>query len=373
MKEIDDFIVPWVKKTEAYNADHLDYAWKNPSTDRLMSNENFHPPSEKVIKAVMDIVCKGNLYPSGGLLLREKLAELVGLKPENVLIANGSTEVIDVITRVFIRPQDEAIIPAPTFPMYEVRVKLAGGKVVAVLPNKDLTWKIEKIIKQIGPLTRLIFITSPNNPIGSVFPEEDLRKILDSGIPTIVDEAYYELEYEPRSMVFLLEEYPNLIIVRSMSKAWGIAGFRIGYSLASTDITAYLYRMRMPCSIGTANMSAAVAALDDLEYFHSQNNETKTLRKTLEQNLNKIRRLHVYPSSGNFILLNSEELGIKAGEFITYFRNHGIQLRLIFIQSLGPGFFRVTIGNGDQNNRFVKTLQKFLSERYKNNIQTKVN
>lgn len=362
MENIDDLVVPWVKDVSPYCDDHISYSWENPSNARMMSNENFHPVSQKVVKAIMDIVQKGNLYPHNGFPLRERLAKLDGLKAENVFIANGSSEVIDVITRIFIRPGDEAIIPAPTFSMYEARVKLSGGKPVIILSKEDLTWDVNRILENINSRTRLIFICSPNNPVGSIFPENDLRRILDTCLPTVVDEAYYELEDEPHSMVFLLKEYPNLIVIRTMSKAWGIAGFRIGYSLTSEKITNYLDRIRINFSIGTINMAAAMAALDDNKYFIKQNNETKKLRKELEQDISKLKGPRIYPSSGNFILINLGGLGIKAQEAVDYFLKHNIQVRIMSKMEMGFGFFRVTIGNHNQNKRFVQILQKLLSE-----------
>ncbi len=364
MSKIDDFVVPWVKEVKPYIDEHIAFAWENPTIDRLMSNENFHHPSKKVIKAVKKIIKKGNLYPNSGTPLRLKIAENEGLKMGNVFIANGSSEVMDVITRVFIKPGDEAVIPVPTFPMYELRVSLSGGKVIKVPIKKNLTWELDNIIEKINSHTRLIFITSPNNPIGTTFPEKDLIHLLETGIPVVLDEAYYELQDETNSMSHLLKEFENLIIMRTMSKAWGIAGFRIGYSLASEKITDYFNRMRINFSIGTINMEAAIAAYDDIAYFNKQNNETKKLRKVLEQNLKNIKDLRVFPSSGNFILMDFSGLGIKAEKTIDYFIKHGIQIRSMSKPSLGPGFARVTIGNCSQNNKFIKILQQLISDKY---------
>jgi histidinol-phosphate aminotransferase len=360
---VEDFIVPWVKKVKPYNTNHLMYAWDHPSVDRLMSNENFHPPSEHVVNSVVEAARKGNLYPQDGMSLREKLAKLDNLKAEQVFIANGSLEVIDVIARIFISPGDEAIIPLPTYPMYELRVTLAGGTVQIISPKKDLTYDVNRVLEHLNRKTRLLFLVNPNNPMGNVLPENDLIRVLDTGIPTVVDEAYYELEDEPRSMSFLLRLYPNLIIVRTMSKAWGIAGFRIGYSLASDRITDYLNRMRITCSISTVNMAAAISALDTIDYFHKQNTETKELRKELGEELDKIEGIHVFPSSGNFMLIDLGALGINAEEVVSYLLQNNIQVRLMNRPELGPGFFRVTIGNREQNKRFLHKFREFLSEK----------
>jgi histidinol-phosphate aminotransferase len=363
MESIDNYIVPWVKDATPYSDAHIAYAWKHPNVDRLMANENFHPPSEEVVQAVVETARKGNYYPKGSITLREKLAKREGLKTENIFIANGSLEVIDVIARVFISPGSEAVIPLPTYPVYEVRVKLSGGVVHAVHPQKDLSYDIEGVIERINEQTHLVFIVNPNNPIGYTVPVEELRRVLDTGIPTVVDEAYYELEDEPQSMTFLLREYPNLIIMRTMSKAWGMAGFRIGYAIASEKIIDFLNRMRINFSIGLVNMAAAIAAIDNIDYYHKQNNETKKLRKELEEQLRKIQGLRVFPSSCNFILMDIGELGIEAEEIVDYLLKKNIQVRLMNRPELGPGFFRITIGTRVQHQRFVQAIKDYIKQR----------
>ncbi len=367
MKNLEDFFVPWIRDIKSYSVDHISYAWEHPAIDRLMANENFHSPSKAVLNAVNEMAKKGNLYPQDNKLLKERIAKRESLKIENVFVGNGSMEVIDVIARIFIRSGDEAVIPVPTYPVYEKRVQLNGGISVLVQPHEDLSCDVEAVLKSITGKTRLIFIVSPNNPLGTVFPEKDLRRILDAGIPTVVDEAYYELEDTPRSMTFLLKDYANLIVMRTMSKAWGIAGFRIGYSLSSERITECLNAMNVSFTIGTINMAAAIAALEDLEYFKKQNNESKVLRHELEEKLKRIRSLRVFPSSGNFILMDIGKLGITGEEVAEYLLKRDIQVRKQNKPPLGSGFFRVTIGTREQNDRFVHALEEFLSKKNKLN------
>ncbi|MBN2324458.1 MAG: histidinol-phosphate transaminase [Spirochaetes bacterium] len=363
MSSIEDFIVPWVKEAAPYSDVHISYAWQNPSVARLMSNENFHRPSKSVIKTVKKTLRNGNLYPCAGMPLRQKIAEIEKVKPEQVFIGNGSSEIIDVLSRIFLREKDNAVIPEPTFPMYAVRVQLAGGTVVGVPVGKNLLWDVEKILSSIDSKTRLVFITSPNNPLGSIFPEEDLRKVLDTGVPIMLDEAYVELEDKPRSMSFLLKEYENLIVNHTMSKAWGIAGFRLGYSLSSPVVTDYMFRMRINFSIGTINMEAALAALNDIDYFNRQNEDTKTERNKLFTRLTSIEGLRAFPSEGNFILLDLGPSNVKADEAIEYFMKHDMQIRAMDKPTLGPGFIRYTIGTRKQNVKFIRLLETLTSDR----------
>ncbi len=196
MNNITDFVVPWVKSAEPYSDKHMDIAWANPEIIRMMSNENLLTPSENVLQAIVEAARLGNLYPGSGPELRKKLGEAAGLTGEHVVLGNGSTDVINFVVHTFVSPGAEVIIPVPTFPMYEARVKVAGGTVVQVPMKPDFTWDIETILKAVTPRTKLIFTCSPNNPTGNQFPLEDLKQILALGIPTFFDEAYYELENE---------------------------------------------------------------------------------------------------------------------------------------------------------------------------------
>ncbi len=190
MKPAEDFIVPWVKSAEPYSDIHMDIAWDNPQVIRLMSNENMIAPSQKIMDAIIDAARLGNLYPGSGPQLRKKLGEAAGLSADHVVLGNGSTDVINFVTHTFVAPGEEVVIPVPTFPMYEARVRVTGGVPIHVPMTANFYWDIEHILKAVTPKTKLIFICSPNNPTGNQIAENDLLRILDLGIPTFFHEAY---------------------------------------------------------------------------------------------------------------------------------------------------------------------------------------
>jgi histidinol-phosphate aminotransferase len=194
MKSAEDFIVPWVRNAEPYSDKHMDVAWEHPEIIRMMSNENLIPPSEHVMDAIVEAARLGNLYPGSGPQLRKKLGEAAGLTADHVVLGDGSTDVINFVIHTFVAPGEDVVIPVPTFPMYEARVKVAGGNPISVPLRKDFYWDMEAILNAVTPQTKLIFICSPNNPTGNEIAEEDLLRILALGIPVFFDEAYYGLQ-----------------------------------------------------------------------------------------------------------------------------------------------------------------------------------
>ncbi len=241
MKKPEEFINPWIITAEPYSDKHMDTAWENPDILRMMSNENLVEPPEAVLDAVVNAARMGNLYPGSGPLLRKKLGEAAGLTEDNVVLGNGSTDVINFVIHTFIGPGDEVLIPVPTFPMYESRTKVAGGTVVQVPFTPDFYWDMDAILKAVTPKTKLIFICSPNNPTGNRIADSDLKRILSLGIPTFFDEAYYELSNVVESKAGWIKDYPHMVVNRTFSKAYGLAGFRIGYLLCDSK-ARYLFQ-----------------------------------------------------------------------------------------------------------------------------------
>ncbi len=263
MKNPEEFINPWVKTAEPYSDKHMDIAWENPDILRMMSNENLIEPPKAVLDAIMHAAKLGNLYPGSGPLLRKKLGEKAGLTADHVVLGNGSTDVINFVIHTFVGPGDEVLIPVPTFPMYESRTKVAGGTVVQVPFTPDFYWDMEAILKAVTPKTKLIFICSPNNPTGNRISDADIKRILALGIPTFFDEAYYELENNVETKAGWIKDYPHLVVNRTFSKAYGLAGFRIGYILCDPKIASFFNRVRFPWNVSLLGIAAALAQLED--------------------------------------------------------------------------------------------------------------
>ena len=362
MKPFDDFIVPWIKETEPYSAKHMDIAWENPGIIRLMSNENLVPPNERIIEAVISAAHQGNLYPGSGAILRERLAQRENLSADNVVLGNGSTDIIDTVIRTFITPGDEAILPEPTFSMYNARLQIQGGKPIILQSGDDYYFSINRIVQSITTRTKLIFLCTPNNPTGNVLEKKDLLKVLEQGIPTFLDEAYYEFQDNIITWSSLLTQYPHLMINRTFSKAMGLAGFRLGYLLCDARMADYINRVKIPWNVNHLTISAAIALLDSTEDITQKRRIVIEGREYIREELNKMPGIWAYPSQGNFILIDASVLELSAIEIRDRLMEKGIFVRPMNGIEIGKGFFRVTIGLPDQNRKFIKIFRELMDE-----------
>jgi len=358
----EDYIVPWVRSTAPYSDSHMDYAWSHPEILRLMSNEYLIEPSELVTNAIVQAAKSGNLYPGSGEQLRTKLAEKAGLRANQVLLGNGSTDIINIVIQTFISPGEEAIIPVPTFSMYAARLRVNGGVPVEIpiSPAPDFYWNIEKMLSLINEKTKLVFICTPNNPTGNQIKLVDLIRILETGLPTFIDEAYYELENYPKSVIDLLEDYPNALINRTMSKAMGLAGFRVGYLLANAEIISYMNRVRIPWNVSMISIAAALAILVDEKDQAVKRQNIIEGRNFLFKEINAISGLVAYPSEGNFILFDASSLKKSSTEIRDEILERGIFIRPMSSHQMKDGFLRVTVGTPEQNQRFIEILRQYV-------------
>ncbi len=362
MRNAEDFILPWVKNAEPYSDKHMDIAWENPKTIRMMSNEDLLGPSGSVLEAIMEASRLGNLYPGSGPKLRKKLGEASGLSGESVVLGNGSTDVINFVVHTFVAPGDEVVIPVPSFPMYTARVKVAGGVAVEIPMKPDFYWDMPAILNAVTPKTKLIFICSPNNPTGLQIAEKDLLQILELGIPTFFDEAYYELENEVSTRAGLIQKYPHMVINRTFSKAFGLAGFRIGYLLCDPKLASYFNRVRIPWNVSLLALAAALAGLEDEEDLRRKRNNVIEGRNFIREEINKIPGLKAFPSEGNFVLIDASVLGKESQEMRDRMAERGIFIRPMSGHHMARGFIRITVGTPEQNRFFIETFKKYIEE-----------
>jgi histidinol-phosphate aminotransferase len=362
MNSITDFIVPWVKSAEPYSDKHMDVAWANPEIIRMMSNENLLSPSENVLQAIVDAAKLGNLYPGSGPELRAKLGLAAGLTGDHVVLGNGSTDVINFVAHTFVAPGDEVVIPVPTFPMYEARVKVAGGKVIQVPMKPDFTWDVTDILKAVTPRTKLIFTCSPNNPTGNQFPLADLERILALGIPTFFDEAYYELEDEVVSRAPMIVHYPHMMVNRTFSKAFGLAGLRIGYILCDPALASFFNRVRFPWNVSQIAIAAALAAIQDLPDQQVKRQNVIAGRNYIFTEINKIPGFKALPSEGNFVLIDAGALGVDSLAIRDRMAEKGIFIRPMSGHNMPMGFIRITVGTPEQNRLFIQTFKEYIRE-----------
>ena len=363
MKPMADYFVPWLKGQKMYVSSHIELAWKQPELHRMMSNENPNPPSKKVLEAIDKYARMANRYPDQGLVVRGQIAEINGVAgPENVMLGNGSSEIYDLIWRSLVSPGDEVIQHTPCFGIYKLRCAAVGGKLVSVpmiYRDKQLEFDAEAILKAITPKTKVVVIANPNNPTGNFMASPDYVRIAETGVPLVIDEAYVEYAGLERSQVGLTRKFKNVIITRTLSKAYGLAGLRFGYLIADRDVVATISAMLIPWNVGTISMWAASAALEDAAGLKERvrfNNEQIML---IEESLSEIPGLTVFHSYGNYILFDGKATGKKGKDMVEYAQSRGMIFRPQGDMYDSDGWFRITIGSEEENQMAVDLIRDF--------------
>jgi histidinol-phosphate aminotransferase len=288
--------------------------------------------------------------------LRIKVAELKGVKPEQVFFGNGSDEPIDLLYRAFCRPNiDRAILLPPTYGMYKVQANINETPVDEVLLTSDFQLDTEAIIKAVKPETKIIFICSPNNPSGNLMKREAIIKIIENfnGL-VVVDEAYIDFA-ETISFTTLIEKYPNLIVLQTFSKAWGLAALRLGMAFAQKPIIDILCKIKYPYNINILTQNAVYETLTKIKQKDNMVSEILAGRKWLEAELPKIGKvLKVFPSDANFILVKIE----KATEVYKMLVDKGIVVRNRSNVKLCDDCLRITVGTEKENKELISSLIK---------------
>jgi histidinol-phosphate aminotransferase len=354
------FAPSWVRAAQPYREDHFQLASSRQGLARMMSNESPFAPSKRVIDAIVSAAQQGNLYPTSGGDVRRRLAVREGLDENHVVLGAGSTELIDIVVRTFVAPGEEVLLSVPTFSMYEARARVCGGIPVFVAMTDDHDFDVSGIVGAVTERTKVIFLCTPNNPTGNRISETSLRRILRLGLPTAIDEAYHELGETPDSLTHLLAEFPNAILIRTFSKAFGLAGLRLGYALAHPAVTKLLLRAKLPWNISSLTLAAGVAALDDVEEFEQRMEHLRNGRTYLELELGKMRALSVIAGEGNFVLLDVAKVGVSAEAIVEAMLTEGVYIRSLAVHHAKRSFVRVTVGTEEQNRRCIEAIRKVL-------------
>lgn len=366
MKKVEEYYVPWVKGIPMYISEHIELAWRDPSLHRMMSNENPLPPSEKVVEAMMKYAKMGNRYPDQGLVVRSKIAEINNVDgPQNVMLGNGSSEVYDNIFRMFINPGDEIIQHTPCFGIYKLRGVLLGAKMVSVpMIYKDnyLHFDPEGIIKAITDKTKIIVVANPNNPTGNFMEAKHFETIAEKGIPFIVDEAYIEYAGLGMSQVQLIKKYPNVLITRTLSKAYGLAGMRFGYAIGAKEVIDQISGSLLPWNVGIIPMWGAMAAFEDTEALAERVKFNNDQVDFISESLSDIPGLTIFPSKANYILFDGGGTGKNGDDVVKLAESKGLILRKNEPMYGSKGWFRVTIGSAEENKMFVDIVREALTK-----------
>jgi histidinol-phosphate aminotransferase len=356
---IELFAPSWVRAAQPYNEDHFAVA-EELAVVRMMSNESPYAPTPRVLNAIIEAASKGNLYPGGARALRDKLADRDSLGEANVVLGAGSTELIDVIIRTFVAPGEEVLLSVPTFSMYEARTRTVGGIPILVPMTEDHDHDVASLIRSVTERTKVVFLCTPNNPTGNRIAESDMRRILRLGLPTVIDEAYYELGSGP-SLSYLLKEFPNAILLRTFSKAFGLAGMRLGYALGHAAVIRLLNRVKVPWNIPALTLAAASAALDDAAELDARISELKLAREQLAARVGHIPGLVAIPSEGNFILVDISATRITAERFVSEVLSEGVLIRSLAVHHATRSYVRVTVGTPEQNERCAGAFERAIA------------
>lgn len=366
MGDLKRYLVPWIDQVKPYDTEDLLIAWSRPELKRMMINENPLPPSEKIVNAVLEAARLGNRYPDNGPRIRAKIARLYGLGPENVYISHGSSEIIDMIMRLFVTPGDEVLLPNPTFSLYGIRAKTVGGNVVAVDMTPDLQYDVPAMLRAVTPRTKVIIVCTPNNPTGDFIFDDDLMKIVELGIPTLIDEAYLEYHQEQESKAPLIRKYNHLIVAHTFSKAFGMAGIRFGYALADEQLIHYLRKMQIPWNASLLSMAAAEAALDEEEELRRKAAYNNAGVEYVCKELSKIPGVKPYHSHGNYVLIDATDAGVTGKAVVDYvFEKDGVMLKAFAPLRGRGGFFRISLGTHEENSVCVQSIKRFFENRKK--------
>jgi histidinol-phosphate aminotransferase len=280
------------------------------------------------------------------------------------MLGNGSSEVFDMIFRSFLESGQEVIQHTPCFGIYKLRCQILGGKLVSVpmvYKDQQLLFDPNAVIDAITEKTKIIAIANPNNPTGNFMDPESFIKIAETGIPFIVDEAYVEFAGLEKSQVQLTKKYKNVIITRTLSKAYGLAGLRFGYALGDKDVISQLSATLIPWNVGTIPMWAALASLKDTEGLQKRIEFNNNEIKFIEESLGDISGLTIFHSHGNYILLDGSNAGKTGSDMVNYALEKGLIFRPQAPMYGIDGFFRITIGSKEENRMAVEAIKEFFT------------
>ena len=268
---------------------------------RLNGNENPYGPSPRAVEA-LGAFQNYNHYPDQDQKkLREVLSNYVGLSPEHIVVGNGSDEIIDLLMRMFLGPGENIVIPSPTFGMYAVSAGINAGEAVAVQRDDNFEIDVEAMRRAITPETKGFFIPSPNNPTGNVATESQVRGLLDTGLLVVMDEAYYE--FCGATFLPLLQQYPNLVVIRTFSKWAGLAGLRIGLGVMRPDVAQMMFSVKPPYNVTLAAEVALIASLEDRAALLERVRRIVAERDRMMTLLSNVNEVKAWPSQANFILI----------------------------------------------------------------------
>ena len=329
---------------------------------KLSSNENPFGPSESVINAYNEAIKDITLYPDpSNSLLVKTLSKFYSINPNNIICGCGSDEILHLLARAYLSGNDEAIVSENSFAVYPLAIQASGARIVRA-KEVNFQTQINSILDLVNNSTKMIFIANPNNPTGTMVAYEDLidlHKNLPSKILLIIDEAYIEYvnDDDYSSFISLVEDNNNIVVTRTFSKAYGLAGLRVGWAYCPDEVIDVLGRLRIPFSINSTAQKVAVAAVNDQNHILKSIEHNNLWLPKITKELDRLGYLTI-PSNCNFILFEvSDNLSFDANHVFDYLCSKGIILRQMHEYNL-PDFLRASIGNDEANNLLIKSLKE---------------
>ncbi len=325
---------------------------------RLDFNENTVGCSPNVLEAMRKISADEiATYPEYSKFKR-KLANYLGIKEDELMVNNATDESIMVIMQTYIEKGDEVILPVPTFAMFRFYAQLMEAKLNEILYNKDLSFPTDKVLSSISKKTKLVILCNPNNPTGTPIKKEDVIKIIQKAEANsslvLLDEAY--VQYNKSTCIDLIDKYKNLVIIQTFSKAYGMAGLRLGYAIADKEIMKNLLKAASPYSVNTMATAAGSAAIDDQEFVKNYVKEVEKSKKIIYRELKKLG-IKAYPTAANFLVAY---FGKNAKRIADELKKNGVLVRDRSNYPLLKGCLRIGIGTMEQTNQLIKALKVLL-------------
>jgi len=329
---------------------------------KVASNENPFGPSPLAVAAMQRALAGAHLYPDGSAFhLKQKLAGRFGVEPGNLILGNGSNEIIEFTAHALLAPGDDVVVSQFCFAIYPIAAKMFGANVITV-PARNYGHDLAAMLRAITPRTRMVFVANPNNPTGTLAPREELVHFVNDvpeNVLLVMDEAYIEFLDDPVDLVSLIRlgARPNLVLMRTFSKIYGLAGLRIGYGVGEPGFIAALERVRQPFNVNLLAQAAAFAALDDQEHVRKTRANNFAGLEFFEIAFRELK-LEFVPPHANFVLA-------RVGNGQAVFE--AMQRRGVIVRPMGgyqlPEWIRISIGTPVENERCLEALKFALSRK----------
>lgn len=332
---------------------------------KLASNENPIGPSPKAVEAVKNAVADSNRYPDGGThLLRNKLAQLHGVSMDQIFVGLGSSEIIDLASRILLARGATGVTSHGSYAPFSLAIRASGADLVRV-PQRDFAFDLPAIADAVAAHsdTRIVYLANPNNPTGTAFGAAELQEFLrrvPAGVLVVLDEAYIHFADRPDipDSVQLFREHKNLLTLRTFSKAYGLAGLRIGYAIGHTPVLEAMNKLRTPFNLAGVSQAAALAALDDTEHVNRSIRENAAERTRLTRRLTELG-LRPVASHANFIFI---DIGPEAQDLYNDLLHDGVIVRPLGWMGM-PEAMRVSVGIAEENDKFLAVISRVLARR----------